>query len=315
MRKQYYIPLLCILFCMLLGCSNNPQLQSKDAEDNSNSEETEEDIFEETLSADGFEILGGLWEVGGLYYNNNVVDIHDNSALNDLYNSVYLTFKRNGNFTYINGFIYGGEYLRSTSNKDTYILTINEKEYLKDNNIVKENVSKKLKYLVTIIDENTFRFSEYDSITGEEKAKENPLIFTKKDKINSFINSNKIELHEYTNHSSQNEKDVNTTSSNSYSEILNIYTEKMKQALPNLIEDYKSTSSGVYDIDALAEICNDNVSKLADICNEGIGLMADLMYAKGDSYETYEKWAQKLMDNYTDIAMEIMDAYVDSAIF
>ena len=42
--------------------------------------------------------------------------------------------------------------------------------------------------------------------------------------------------------------------------------------------------------------------------------MAEQMYSAGDSYSVYEKWAEKLMDNYMDIAMEIQNAYLDSAI-
>ena len=63
--------------------------------------------------------------------------------------------------------------------------------------------------------------------------------------------------------------------------------------------------SGINDINELAELCNDKISDLAEICNEGIGKMADLMFSNGDSYDTYSNWAQKLMDNYTDIAQEI----------
>ena len=89
----------------------------------------------------------------------------------------------------------------------------------------------------------------------------------------------------------------------------------MKDAAPGLVSEYNSSASGISDIDRLADICNDKVGKLADICNEGVGLMADLMYSRGDSYETYEKWASKLMDNYLEIAMEIQDAYIESVMY
>ena len=66
-------------------------------------------------------------------------------------------------------------------------------------------------------------------------------------------------------------------------------------------------------LNELAELCNKKVGDFAEICNEGVGKMADLMYSNGDSYDTYEGWAQKLMNNYNDIAQDIMDAYLDSA--
>ena len=36
------------------------------------------------------------------------------------------------------------------------------------------------------------------------------------------------------------------------------------------------------------------------------------MNSRGDSYSTYEDWAGKLMDNYSEISQEILDAYLDS---
>ena len=101
--------------------------------------------------------------------------------------------------------------------------------------------------------------------------------------------------------------------SSSYQSILDTYTEKMEKAVPGLVSQYRSEASGVTDIGKLAEICNNKIGKLAGICNEGVGKMAELMNSRGDSYSTYESWASKLMDNYSDIAQEIQDAYLDSA--
>ena len=41
--------------------------------------------------------------------------------------------------------------------------------------------------------------------------------------------------------------------------------------------------------------------------------MARLMHSNGDSYDTYEEWADKLQDAYSDQASKIQDAYLDSA--
>lgn len=101
---------------------------------------------------------------------------------------------------------------------------------------------------------------------------------------------------------------------NFYESILNTYTQKMKDAVPGLVASYRSEAAGISDIGRLALICNNKVGELSSICNEGIGKMAEQMYSAGDSYSVYEKWAGKLMDNYMDIAMEIQNAYLDSAI-
>ena len=103
--------------------------------------------------------------------------------------------------------------------------------------------------------------------------------------------------------------------SSSYQSILDTYTEKMEKAVPGLVSQYRSEASGVTDIGKLAEICNNKIGKLAGICNEGVGKMAELMNSRGDSYSTYESWAGKLMDNYSDIAQEIQDAYLASAMY
>lgn len=63
--------------------------------------------FSETTSenpvpaADGFETLGGSWEVGAVYYNNRIVDIKDVSALADMYDTVLLYFNEDGTYTHI----------------------------------------------------------------------------------------------------------------------------------------------------------------------------------------------------------------------
>ena len=111
----------------------------------------------------------------------------------------------------------------------------------------------------------------------------------------------------------ENNDSDTASGNNSYQAILVEYTRKMGNAVDGLVSEYRSEAAGVSSIDRLAEICNDKVGDLAEICNEGIGEMADLMYSKGDSYETYESWAGKLQDNYTEIAQEIQDAYLDSA--
>lgn len=112
-----------------------------------------------------------------------------------------------------------------------------------------------------------------------------------------------------------NEYDTGVWSTSStYQSILDEYTSKMEKAVPKLVQEYKSETVGVTDATRLAEICNNKVGELVEICNEGVSELAEIMQTKGDTYETYEKWAEKLMDNYTDLAGEIQDAYLESAL-
>ena len=111
------------------------------------------------------------------------------------------------------------------------------------------------------------------------------------------------------------EESASISENSIYQSILDEYTSKMEKAVPGLIEEYKSEAAGVSDINRLAEICNDKVGELAEICNEGISEMAEIMYLKGDSYDTYEEWAGKLMDNYTDFATEIQNVYIESVAY
>ena len=111
----------------------------------------------------------------------------------------------------------------------------------------------------------------------------------------------------------KNDAEDGSASLSTYAGILEAYTAKMENALPQLVNEYNQESSGINDINKLAELCNKKVSDLAEICNEGVGKMADLMFSNGDSYDTYNNWAQKLYGNYTDIAQTIQEAYLNSA--
>lgn len=95
---------------------------------------------------------------------------------------------------------------------------------------------------------------------------------------------------------------------------MNDYTQKMRDALPELISAFRSESAGINDIEQLALICNSKVEDLAKICNKGVGQMAEQMFSNGDAYSAYEEWAGKLMDVYAVFAMEIQDAYLEAAL-
>ena len=108
--------------------------------------------------------------------------------------------------------------------------------------------------------------------------------------------------------------EVQSTAS-SYEEILNLYSKKLKDATPILIEEYKEGAKNNKDgLSGLATLCNEKSSELAKICNDGIQAMAKLYYNQGSgSLDEYSKWAGKIQDVYTEEALKIQDVYLKSA--
>ena len=100
----------------------------------------------------------------------------------------------------------------------------------------------------------------------------------------------------------------------SYEDILNEYSQKLRDATPVLIEEYNEEAKSNQDgLMGLATLCSEKVSELAKISNEGIQEMAQLYFKKGSgSYEEYSEWAGKLQDVYMEEASKIQDAYMDS---
>ena len=272
--------------------------------------------------AEGYDFLNGIWQVGGIDYDyrdnparNMIVDTKDSDGLTDLYDGVFLSFFADGTFVYMNLFIHEGTYTAHPKNPGCYILKT-ERSYrltYEDGELNKvESEGAKSSYYLEICDDS-LHFQDYDPFTGKAKANDNGLYFVKTEDESSFIQQNKAEIKTDTDKEQSADNNIYASLS-SYSGILEIYSEKMEKAVPGLVNEYKNESAGVHDITRLAEICNDKVGNLADICNEGVGLMADLMYKNGDSYDIYSGWAEKLMNNYMDIAQEIQNAYMDSAI-
>ncbi|MDD3363005.1 MAG: hypothetical protein PHW34_15165 [Hespellia sp.] len=100
----------------------------------------------------------------------------------------------------------------------------------------------------------------------------------------------------------------------SYQSILDDYTKEITDATPGLVNEYNTESAEkAGDINALAELSNAKITKLAEICNEGVSKMAEIQLKTGDDYSTYEEWAAKLQDVYTQQSQQITDAYMASA--
>ena len=100
-----------------------------------------------------------------------------------------------------------------------------------------------------------------------------------------------------------------------YESILEDYTKKITEATPGIVEEFKNEAQDKKsDINALAELSNSKTEKLAEICNEGVKKMVELRLKNGDDDETYQEWAKKLQDVYTEQAKQISDAYLSIGI-
>ena len=101
-----------------------------------------------------------------------------------------------------------------------------------------------------------------------------------------------------------------------YQTILDDYSERIRDAVPGLIEEYNTeAANNTGGLQGLATLSNEKISELAEISNDGISEMAEYYYHSGSgSYGEYEEWAGKLMDVYMEEAAKIQETYMDSAI-
>lgn len=118
----------------------------------------------------------------------------------------------------------------------------------------------------------------------------------------------------------QSEEDVQSveesqTGLRDYQAILDDYSERIRNAVPGLIEEYNTeAANNTEGLQGLATLSNEKISELAEISNDGISEMAEYYYHAGSGlYDEYEEWAGKLMDVYMEEAAKIQDAYMDSA--
>jgi hypothetical protein len=198
MMKKWCIPILCILCLWLLSACGGAALPAESPRESGSAAS----LADSGDSTDGYAALEGFWVVGGIYYQSKVIDLHDVPSLEDLYDSTYLSFDEDGTFLYINHFAWGGTYsrLNSDAREPSFLLkteAVYRMEFQGDDvNLVEIESDAKTSYVVTCVsgDENSLFFSEYDSVTGKEKAAGDPLIFVKSGQKSTFIESQKVDL-------------------------------------------------------------------------------------------------------------------------
>jgi len=100
----------------------------------------------------------------------------------------------------------------------------------------------------------------------------------------------------------------------SFQQILDTYTQRLREATPRLLDDFRAAAVGVTDISALAEISIEITAALAEISVEGTAEMANLWIVRGVGSEAvYMDYAARLNAVYTEEAARISALYMELA--
>ena len=236
MRRKLCILLLTAITCLSL-CSMVFQVNVHAEQGESN-------------SAVGFESLGGNWVVGGIYYNNKIVDISDNEKLMAIYDAVFLNFYEDGTFLYMNMYNDRGQYTLQTNGafflktETVFLYEITSK------GIVEKEVdnSSKITYIVSLIDKDTLQLGILDPMTGREKAGSDPLIFEREGVESSYISEHKVSLNKSNSRMGASKKNESTAVSPGMRNALQSakdYLDAMSFSRKGLIEqlEYEGYSS------------------------------------------------------------------------
>lgn len=201
LRKTVTLFLVCVLISGLCaGCTSTKSAETTVATtaaipSDSNTVAVEAPTVEQT-AAEGFETLGDLWAIRGIFYKNNLIDVHDNDALQDLYDSNYLTFSEDGTFHYMFFNIQRGKY---TMQKNGTFLLKTESVFTYDitaDGLVEKEVENPTltTYLLTLLDDDTFLLNEYDPMIGKAAADSTDYIFVRNGEDSNYLMANKTPI-------------------------------------------------------------------------------------------------------------------------
>ena len=134
----------------------------------------------EPTIAEGFDILGGVWNVYGVYHNNRLVEVSSIEALEQMYSGTLLSFSEDGTFLYCNPIFSEGNYIKKS--ESTFMLKVTRSyrlDYVDGKVIEVESENPPtISYLVTLVDGGAMlRFAQMDPMTGREVTDTMPLLF------------------------------------------------------------------------------------------------------------------------------------------
>ena len=266
MRRKLCILLLTAITCLSL-CSMVFQVNVHAEQGESN-------------SAVGFESLGGNWVVGGIYYNNKIVDISDNEKLMAIYDAVFLNFYEDGTFLYMNMYNDRGQYTLQTNGafflktETVFLYEITSK------GIVEKEVdnSSKITYIVSLIDKDTLQLGILDPMTGREKAGSDPLIFERKGVESSYISEHKVSLNNSNSRMGASKKNESTAVSPGMRNALQSakdYLDAMSFSRKGLIEQLEYEGYSSSEAEYAVEHCGADWNKQAyDMAKDYLKMMA-----------------------------------------
>ena len=266
MRRKLCILLLTAITCLSL-CSMVFQVNVHAEQGESN-------------SAVGFESLGGNWVVGGIYYNNKIVDISDNEKLMEIYDAVFLNFYEDGTFLYMNMYNDRGQYTLQTNGafflktETVFLYEITSK------GIVEKEVdnSSKITYIVSLIDKDTLQLGILDPMTGREKAGSDPLIFEREGVESSYISEHKVSLNNSNSRMGASKKNESTAVSPGMRNALQSakdYLDAMSFSRKGLIEQLEYEGYSSSEAEYAVEHCGADWNKQAyDMAKDYLKMMA-----------------------------------------
>ena len=183
--------LVCFLIIIALqnGCGKANSFNNTESQDN-----------EYAVEDNGYDQIGGSWGVGAIYYENHLIDIHDNESIESMYKYDMLSVDKDETFTKSMKmmFINKGTWSKSNQDEDNVYLLNTETSYKNswDGEKLKEEEidSEKTQYIATLLDENTLSLAECDPVTGKKKANTHPILYVKEGKTSAYIQDNKTHL-------------------------------------------------------------------------------------------------------------------------
>lgn len=142
--------------------------------------------YAQVVEAEGYEILGGTWEVAAITYEDKIVPISSTEALADMYDTTFLGFSKDGSFEYRrNVYITRGSYIPYEGKDGSFILqgATSSRATIEDGKITETQAEpSSVAYLVVTTEdsENVLGFVEFDTDARSMKAGSSPLYFTKR---------------------------------------------------------------------------------------------------------------------------------------
>lgn len=254
-------------------------------------------------TAEGYDLLGGVWTVGAVNHDGRIYDVHDIDSLEDLYDNIYLSFHEDGSFIYINMYHSQGLYVPFKEN--SYLLKRQSLYRFKttDDGIIKEDIEsdKKVTYLVEFVgDKNTLLFGALDPITGKIKADDAPLYLVKDGGESEYIAKHKTQVSGSKASSDRDNKAVTTGEKNALKRAQD-YLSILPFSHDGLIEQLEYEGYTHSEATYAADNCNANwnaqaVKKAADYLEimafSRSGLIAQLQY-DGFTYDQAVYGAEK----------------------